>query len=863
MINKILHKEIEERLSSVFEASFDIPEYITDNLSHDLRNYQKYALQHFIYTQESDIFSKKNNHLLFHMATGSGKTLVLAATMLYLFREKGYQSFIFFVNSDAIIKKTIDNLTNNTSLKYLFNREGIVIDGQAMNIVVTETFPARKSEGTLYLKLTTIQKLHSDLSFPKENALSFDSLEHNPVILLADEAHHINVTTRNDKKKLSIKEIEEKNWENTVSKLLSTNSNNKLIEFTATINLDNSSLFDKYYDKIVYQYDLRQFMDHGFSKKVVLLRSNEEDDRKMLQALLLSQYRKYIALENKIEMKPIILFKSNKIATSIEANNNFVNLVNNLSPKFLKEFILKGLALYPDRNTTLGKMFKFYENKVLKDVIKDIQWDFDYGNILNANDSAFLSEENALLLNTLEDLNNPIRAIFAVAKLNEGWDVLNLFDIVRISEGATQTKAVTDSEAQLIGRGARYYPFKFEGKKSYERRFDYASSDLKIIETLHYHTINDSAYIKNLDKSLEAAEIQIQEDQYERLEAKVKPSIRKTDFYKKGKVYVNKVIPTSKDEYKSLKDYGVSTNFDIEYDGGVEQNYLTNTINTSPHKIYQTLTITPPLLRKALQRSPFFHFNNLKKFIPSISSLNDLIHGKDFFGNLKINVLLPSKLRISTLTSREKLHIVEEYLKYVSQKIKINFMKEKGTYKFESVLIKDVFTDYAIEFAKTKNKKITELVESHDMKNKAFYIFDKAIINPLEMKLVNFIEQYLEELSKKYKEVFLIRNEKKLKLVEFEGYRGFNPDFILYLKNHQDVLYQVFIEPKADYLIREDFWKQEMLLKLDSSEIEILAENEEVRLIGIKFFSDTMVINQEFREDFNKKILNKRTDASS
>jgi len=37
-------------------------------------------------------------------------------------------------------------------------------------------------------------------------------------------------------------------------------------------------------------------------------------------------------------------------------------------------------------------------------------------------------------LNTLEDKNNRIRAVFAVQKLNEGWDVLNLFDIVRLYE---------------------------------------------------------------------------------------------------------------------------------------------------------------------------------------------------------------------------------------------------------------------------------------------------------------------------------------------------------------------------------------------------------------------------------------------
>jgi type III restriction enzyme len=36
---------------------------------------------------------------------------------------------------------------------------------------------------------------------------------------------------------------------------------------------------------------------------------------------------------------------------------------------------------------------------------------------------------------------NRIRAIFAVQKLNEGWDVLNLFDIVRAMKPEIQEKA--------------------------------------------------------------------------------------------------------------------------------------------------------------------------------------------------------------------------------------------------------------------------------------------------------------------------------------------------------------------------------------------------------------------------------------
>lgn len=47
---------------------------------------------------------------------------------------------------------------------------------------------------------------------------------------------------------------------------------------------------------------------------------------------------------------------------------------------------------------------------------------------------------------------NLYRVIFAVARLTEGWDVLNLFDIVRLSDDpkVKGTKATTMSEAQLI-----------------------------------------------------------------------------------------------------------------------------------------------------------------------------------------------------------------------------------------------------------------------------------------------------------------------------------------------------------------------------------------------------------------------------
>lgn len=863
MSNEILHSKLHRSLHDLSEIAqgkvlFEIPDYIINNLSHELRPYQEEALRHFIYTQRLDAADLAYNHLLFHMATGSGKTLVLASTILYLYKEQGHQNFIFFVNSDAIIKKTIDNLTNVGSTKYLFNSNGISIDGNPISIKVVDVFPTLPADNTIYLKLTTIQKLHMDLTNPRENGLTFESLKESDLVLLADEAHHINALTRNDKRTLNTKEMQERTWENTVNKILKLHPANRLVEYTATIDLRNDALFEKYQNKIVFQYDLKRFMKQGYSKNVVLLRANEEDSQKMFLGMLLSQYRKYIAKDNGIDLKPIILFKSNKISISLEAHNNFLNMVENLTIEQLQSTVEKGIIVYENEQSIWHKMFEYYRRKNLVQVIRDLQWEFRSQTLLNANDAAFLSEGNALLLNTLENRDNPVRAIFAVAKLNEGWDVLNLFDIIRISEGATSTKTTTDSEAQLIGRGARYYPFIVEEERSYTRRFDYADSDLKVIETLHYHTINENAYIKNLEKSLETANIQINEDQYTRYEAKVKPKIRKMDFFKNGKIYINKLVPTSAEDYKSLNDYTVSQVYDVSYETAVEQQYLsgeTTTNGTKRHEIQ--MEISRSILQKALQRNKFYRFSNLKYYVPSITSIKDFIESENFLGNLKINLSLPLGINASDLSPKEKLTIVERYLSYAEKNIRSNYMKEWGTPIFEGVALSKYIDDYVINMNKINkgSGKVQEKVRPRTMRNHDWYIYDQAIVNGWESDMIDFVNDYIDSLRDRYEDVYLIRNERKVKVVEIGGTRGFMPDFLLYLKD-ADFTYQVFLEPKGDNLREHDQWKQDFLLSLSTrSDIEVLEENDSVRLIGIKFYSTDTDLKQEFREDFKTKLL--------
>lgn len=100
----------------------NVPDYVAGNLNpaFELREYQTEAFGRFFHCSIRHFEGKEYPlHFLFNMATGSGKTLIMAGLMLYLYKQ-GYRNFLFFVHSTNIIRKTEDNFLNARSHKYLF-----------------------------------------------------------------------------------------------------------------------------------------------------------------------------------------------------------------------------------------------------------------------------------------------------------------------------------------------------------------------------------------------------------------------------------------------------------------------------------------------------------------------------------------------------------------------------------------------------------------------------------------------------------------------------------------------------------------------------------------------------------------------
>ncbi|MCL2680913.1 MAG: DEAD/DEAH box helicase family protein [Streptococcaceae bacterium] len=845
-----LIKEIEEFYLDIFRQDdprrdFDVPDYISNNLKHKLRNYQASALRSLNYTQKDVNANSRFNQLLFHMATGSGKTDIMAGVMLYMYAELGVQNFLFVVNTNSVIAKTKENLLNSSSNKYLFT-PNMMVNNERLDIREVTTFPNNPESGVMYLRLATIQTLSNELGSYRENGLTYEDLSKHPLVILADEAHHFSAQTKSVEK-------QEKAWENVLDRVRQANPANRQFEFTATIDLQNENIRNKYADKIVAQYELSLFVSDGYSKNVRYLQANGDDKSKMLNAVLLSQYRKMIAKQAGIkDFKPVILFKSNKVDISKSTRDNFLDMIEHLTVEELQEFIDK--AIQSNVTNILPKVYGFYSKMNLSELIVELQNDFSARHIINVNDTTsdgiFGDLNNQKNLNTLEEPDNPFRAIFAVAKLSEGWDVLNLYDIVRISEGADGSTAVsrkaTNSEAQLIGRGARYYPFEFENQKSFTRRFDGSDSDLQILEYLDYHTINEPSYLENLKKSFDEMDLPVEDDtDYNVFSTKVKESFKKTEVYKNGKLYYNTVEEIPKEDWDSLSKYGIKIadlpEVDIssgitESDGrseGVQARTRVETLELSHDNEI--------LLKKAIAKNKFYRFSNIVQYLPNLKSMQDFRESGDWLGAIpEILVRLSDG---DELTREKELLAVEKYLEYIQRQIIMNYKKQRGTNRFISIPMSDMVKDYEKKVSVNLNNANGAIILPHDMKgeNKKWFPHENAIVDILEYHFIELLQSYVEQLKEKYDDVYLIRNDERLttfKLHDFgeniTSYAGFMPDFILYLGSTEEII-QVYIEPKGTAFVEQDRWKEDLLEKINNS--EILIEDENVKLIGLKFYT--------------------------
>lgn len=874
-----LQEKLESEFGRRYITRLELPDYFDTSLSpsRKLRPYQEECFRYFLtyMSPENDFDGKQARpHLLFHMATGSGKTLIMAGAMLYLY-EQGYRNFLFFVDSTNIVEKTKDNFLNPSSSKYLFAPQ-IIVNGNRVEVRKVDNFQGAATD-CINLCLCTIQGLHSDLNSEKENAVTYEDFSDQPVVLISDEAHHMNAATRRGG--LSTEDEQHtKDWESTVMRIFNRDNGilpNILLDFTATADLTDPLIANKYEDKIIFDYPLKKFREDFYSKDVEVLESDLEPLDMALQAMILSQYKRKLFADIKQDIKPVVLLKSKTITANKDIFDQFKQAVVNFDESGVDRISARA-------KDDLAAAFNYFDEHHISanNLILELKEDFAEERLLLV-DGNNISPEKQLLLNSLEDADNEIRAIFAVDMLNEGWDVLNLYDIVRLyntrdpdTRRGTPGKT-TMQEAQLIGRGARYMPFVDPNNPALDadkRKYDGdATNPLRVIEKLHYHSTYNPRYIQELHTAL--VNTGIIPETTTQLKLVLKQDFKESRLYEKGIVFLNRRIPLS----------------EAEDDGSIGKTILQKTFNISVHtgqmrtnQVFSDNTeatiistkilpikfkdIDYHVVRSAMNSFASFSFDRLKKLYPQLKSSREFITSENYLADLNIKIS-GTKDSVAEYSQSDKLMIAKAVFKEIEPLLMIRGKSYRGTKEFKPFQIKDKFRDMIqlnVTIPKDGNQEFGISMRDPrtkyalDLRTVKWYAYDDNYGTSEEKALVKYIYSIMSKLEEKYDEIYLVRNEKDIQIFSFDTGQAFEPDFVLFLRikgtsDKYDNL-QLFIEPKGDGLLKQDKWKNDFLKQIQQmAEVHYCTSFDNYSIWGIPFFNESN--NKEFETSLNEGVL--------
>lgn len=873
-----LQQIIEQEFGRQTIARTQLPEYFETGMTptKHLRPYQEDCMRHFLtYMNPENIFEGKpfRPHLLFHMATGSGKTMIMALAMLYLY-EQGYRNFLFFVSSNNIVEKTRDNFLNPSSQKYLF-APSIAINGKKVEVREVKNFQGSDPD-CINLCLTTIQALHTDLNAEKENAVTYEDFATEPIVLIADEAHHLNVET---KKKRSDKEAEDvENWERTIKNIFQKDNGkqpNVLLEFTATMDLADPAIAQKYEEKIIFDYTLKRFREDGYSKEVETFVTDLDALDRALQAVILSQYKRKVFVQLGQDIKPVVMFKSNKIKENKANYDAFKERVASLKPADIDHIRARA-------KDDLKAAFDYFESHGVTDenLILELQNEFAEERLLLV-DGNTITPEKQRLLNSLEDPSNGIRAIFAVDMLNEGWDVLNLYDIVRLYDTrdakGNKPGKTTMQEAQLIGRGARYMPFRDPTNEALpidKRKYDGDTANpCRVVEKLHYHSAHNPRYIQELRTAL--IQTGIVAEHYVQLNLDMKPSFKESRLYKKGLVFVNE-----RRKLAELEDDGTIGEairkkvFTVKMPTGKMASGLifgdkapdeVLTSQTVPQ--FDFIKVGRHVVRSAMNRFSTYGYEALRELYPRLKSCAEFVSSECYLAKLQVKVT-GKFASLAEYSQADRLYIAKDVLRQLELLLRTRGKTYRGTKTFEPQPFKKLFranivlkivvnADGLQEFGRSQ-KNPANIDYGLDLSKKDWYAYNDNFGTSEEKALVKYIDGIMSKLEEKYKEIYLVRNERDVRIFSFDEGRAFEPDYVLFLRRKDfDSKYdnlQIFIEPKGNQLLKEDKWKENFLKEISKlGDVRWMTATDKYNVWGLPFYNEGK--EAEFNREFTDSIM--------
>lgn len=345
----------------------------------------------------------------FSIATGIGKTRLMAACIAYLYLKKGIRHFFILAPNLTLYEKLIKDFGDTSYEKYVFkglsefvHNTPVVITGENYNSA-HGLFSAQE----IQINIFNIAKFNSENrgGAPRMRRLAeclgqsyFDYLASlDDLVILMDEAHRYHA----DASKRAINELRP---------ILG-------LEMTATPTDEKGKSFKN----IVYEYNLAQALDDGKYVKIPTVARRKNFSKGTMS----DEELDVLKIEDAIN-----IHERTKVHLELYARNTNQQLV--------KPFILVVCRNIGHAERT-------------KTLIEEELFDGRYaGKVLQIDSSTKKDEEIEKLFVSLENTDNQIEIVIHVNMLKEGWDVKNLYTIVPLR--AADAPILVE---QSIGRGLR------------------------------------------------------------------------------------------------------------------------------------------------------------------------------------------------------------------------------------------------------------------------------------------------------------------------------------------------------------------------------------------------------------------------
>lgn len=339
----------------------------------------------------------------------------------------------------------------------------------------------------------------------------------------------------------------------------------------------------------------------------------------------------------------------------------------------------------------------------------------------------------------------------------------------------------------------------------------------------------------------------------------LKDSFKRSSFYNEAYVFANELEPYMLNkEITSLGKAILSKEYKVRIKSGemstsmvFESGTASNT-SSIPYRAFRLSDLGNHVIRAAINRFEAFKFSNLKDTYPNIESIKEFIESSSYLAG--INILIYAKQEVlDNLTQKEKLYCAIEVLRQIEPMLSKGGIGYKGTKEFHPKQIKDVFRERTQKFSidgtsdKELGKSMSETDNMYlrmDLSKVNWHAYEDCYGTSEEKYLVRYIESIYPKLSEKYNDVYLLRNEKDLKIYSFTSGDAYQPDYVLFLNKKDSEgktdYIQIFIEPKGEHLRTTDKWKEDAMREIrENADIRFSTQGTIFNVWGMPFFTQS------------------------